>query len=653
MKKSIVYLYAFLLNCILLNAQITTPVIRANFGIDADLRSNYFNSLVQTGNDDWFKFPGSFGTGEFMIDTNGAAVLLAQYIADPATRRLPFYKAMRFPPYQVINNRLLIDGYFARDYHGDDSTMFASGSNKNGMNPVNWSCPVSQPIPDKNEILDIMLHARRAGPNVSDSLWMIGGVSIENTTGNRYFDFEMYQTDFYYDRSVRKFFNYGPDAGHTTWHFNATGDLVTPGDIIFSAEYSSSALTMLEARIWINKTDLLITPTAFNWSGSFDGDGAGAQFGYAGIQPKSSGAFYTGLQSVNNTWTGAFSLVLGNNNLVSDYTARQFMEFSVNLTKIGLDQNGVFGDNDCAMPFRKVLIKTRSSTSFTSELKDFVAPFPFFTAPKAELETATPVICEQGSISNIYIVNPIATSRYNWSTIGGNIVGPVNGTSINVDTPGIYIVKQYLNDSCPLYATDTIVIRSLGPCILLQNNLLQFGSIFDNNTVKMNWNILENRYIKGFYIEKSINGIVFNSIAFVHANPLVSGPVEYRYNDTLIAMDNQKLYYRLKIIQVANRFLYSKIQQHDIRQINNRGLQINPNPVYDQLQISVEMTENVNAQITINDQMGKCIRYLAIDFQKGFNRKIIPFNENNASGIYLITICTNNRRYHAKFMHLR
>ena len=59
------------------NTQITTPVIRANFGVDADLRSNYFNGFNQSGNDDWFWLPGSTGTGNFMIDTTGAAAQVA------------------------------------------------------------------------------------------------------------------------------------------------------------------------------------------------------------------------------------------------------------------------------------------------------------------------------------------------------------------------------------------------------------------------------------------------------------------------------------------------------------------------------------------------------------------------------------------------
>ena len=51
------------------------------------------------------------------------------------------------------------------------------------MSPALWSGGI-QGIPDKNDILDIMMHVRRAGPNTTDSLWMFGGISL-GTTGNR------------------------------------------------------------------------------------------------------------------------------------------------------------------------------------------------------------------------------------------------------------------------------------------------------------------------------------------------------------------------------------------------------------------------------------------------------------------------------------
>src|SRR6185503_10623941 len=226
-----------------LNSQITSPVIKANFGVDADLRANYFNGALQAGNDDWYYFPGTPGAGQFIIDTTGAAAIVSRYATDMAFRRTSFARTMRYPAYSVINNRTLLDAILVRDFHGDDSTVFASGGNKNGDNPLIWSTPVSQGIPDKNDILDMLVHVRRAGPNGTDSLWLLGGLSLDNTTGNRYFDFEMYQTDLYYNRSALSFGGVGPDAGHTSWDFDAAGNITKAGDIIFSAEYQSASLS--------------------------------------------------------------------------------------------------------------------------------------------------------------------------------------------------------------------------------------------------------------------------------------------------------------------------------------------------------------------------------------------------------------------------
>jgi hypothetical protein len=235
-------------------SQVTTPIIKANFGVDADLRANYFNNFNLNGNDDWFN-NGTAGFGEMVIDTAGAASIMSRYLVDPAFRHLPFYRTMRHPQYSIINNRLWIDAIFIRDYHGGpgyrDSTAF-DGSNKNGQNPNVW---VGAPnnVLDKNDIADMMVHVRRAGTSKFDSLWFLGGISLQGTSGNRYFDFELYQTDIFYSRSTGKFSGYGPDEGHTSWQFDASGNIIAPGDVIFSAEYSSQSLTALEARIWVHR----------------------------------------------------------------------------------------------------------------------------------------------------------------------------------------------------------------------------------------------------------------------------------------------------------------------------------------------------------------------------------------------------------------
>jgi hypothetical protein len=369
--KTLLLLLAFVVHSTIVAAQITSPQIKANFGIDADLRGNFVVSTTTVTTDDWFVNGGS-GTGKFVIDTAGAAALYASYLSNPATRNQTIIRNMSVPPFSVVNAKTLIDAVFVRDFHGDDSTIFASGSNKNGMNPADWSTPEAQSVPDKNEILDVYMHVRRDGRSGYDSLWMFGAVSIENTTGNRYFDFEMFQTDIFYERNTNSFSGYGPDAGHTSWEFDAAGNIIKAGDIILTAEYSSSSLSMIEARIWVNRSSLGIAPTSFNWSGQFDGSGTGSQFGYASILPKTEGAFYSGLQNSGASWGGSFKVVRNDNTIVNDYDAKQFMEFSVNLSKLGLDPVTVLGGSTCDMPFQKVMVKTRASTSFTAALKDFV-----------------------------------------------------------------------------------------------------------------------------------------------------------------------------------------------------------------------------------------------------------------------------------------
>src|SRR5258706_12428901 len=99
-------------------AQITTQIIKANFGVDGELRCNYFYNFAASGNDDWFRYPGTPGFGDFVIDTTGAATMVAKYAINPASRTIPFFRTMRYPAYSLMNNKRIIDAVFIRDYHG-------------------------------------------------------------------------------------------------------------------------------------------------------------------------------------------------------------------------------------------------------------------------------------------------------------------------------------------------------------------------------------------------------------------------------------------------------------------------------------------------------------------------------------------------------
>jgi hypothetical protein len=649
MKTSIRFIIILLLVSTKNYAQITIPAIKANFGVDADLRANYFNGLVAAGNDDWFN-NGTAGTGQFIIDTSGAASIVAGYASNPATRSMTFSRLMKQTPYSVVNNRLLLDGIFTRDYHGDDSTVFAAGSNKNGMHPSSWSCPVSQGIPDKNDILDAMVHARRAGPNIMDSLWMFGGISIENTTGNRYFDFELYQTDFYYDRTTRTFKNYGPDDGHTAWLFNPDGSIQRPGDIIFTAEYGNSSLTLVEARIWVNQSSLALTPMFFNWGGLFDGASSSSVYGYANILPKTAGAFYTGLQSGNGVWPGPFNLVLQNNSVVTSYVARQYMEFSVNLTKLGLDP-AYISTNGCGTPFRRVLIKTRASTSFSAELKDFIAPFRMFDYPYPQAVANIPIFFCEIAVSNIWVTNPMANSIYNWSTTNGRIVGPTTGTSITVDTAGSYIVNQHLHVQCPAFAADTVLILFDTLCIILDRNLESFGAVLNRNDVSLNWRVNHNEQISSFAVEYSMDNNNFLLHEYVESLN-ESGPMTYMLHHDVSNIHSAMIYYRLRLKGKDNRVAYSNIAAIRLNSDTKPGLLIYPNPSSASgcVWASLQANRTLVAEYNITDVNGKMIARRKIVLSAGTNTINLSDFENFRPGIYFIKMLAEGQTFTSKIM---
>src|SRR6185436_18491502 len=138
--------------------------------------------------------------------------------------------------------------------------------------------------------------------------------------------------------------------------------------------------------------------------------------------------------------------------------------------------------------------------------------------PRVIATTQTPFICDTGSVAEIHVTNPVSTSVYQWSTTNGRIIGPTNGTSISVDTPGVYIVKQYLQMGCSLYASDTITIQRFANCMVLENNLVDFRGQLNKDRVQLNWRVLENQFVKYFIIEKSVDGIHFEPLNRVEAD---------------------------------------------------------------------------------------------------------------------------------------
>lgn len=637
-----------LLTCAYISsAQITTPVIRANFGVDGELRANYYDGFVRQGNDDWFT-DGTLGNGRHVIDTTGAAAMVQRYLVDPAYRKLPFFRTMSVPQMSVVNNRLWIDAVYIRDYNGQsggDSTAFVL-SNKNGDSPAAWTGGATSVL-DKNDIGEMMVHVKRAGPNKTDSLWFFGGLSLQGTTGNRYFDFELYQTDIFYSRSTGRFTNYGPDEGHTSWTFDAAGNITKPGDVIFTAEYSSSSLTAVEARVWVHRSALSITPTAFDWIGDFVGASNSSQFGYANIRPKIAGAYYTGLQSARNTWAGPFKFINGSNAVMDTYDARQFMEFSVNLSLLGLDPITLLGGDACGLPFRRILVKTRTSTSFSSELKDFIGPFDFFKTAPVEALTNVPLYCGPLGVSELKVMNPMESSVYTWTTLDGNFVYDNVGPNVVANMPGTYVVTQQLLDGCSTQSTDTVVIVHDAACVPMTGGIADFKGDRVGTGAHLTWKVTNAAPQATYSLQRSLDGKTFENIYTATASNHKSGNL-FAYTDDVTHLQ-QVVYYRVVALAPGTTPQYSKVVR--LQGDAQKGkIVLYPNPAINQLQVQMASERGKNITVSVYTVAGKQLYNGIQPLVKGSNTFTIHEVSTWQPGVYLLAINDENKIQWLKFI---
>jgi hypothetical protein len=453
-------------------AQIQGSALVAKFGIDGDLYSDYrqngtFNPV---GSHDWFTTPG--GSGRGIIDTSGS-VTLKNLLS--SNHNIAFTKGSLIPRFTVVDTFLLMDAVYGRDYNGNDKTGFTNGS-KNGDNPTAWgTTPDGGIVQDKSDIIDAYAGMRRDGTSITSTnpshIILSMGSTILGTTGNRYVDFELFVNKINYDTITGIFSNSGLAAtgGHEDFQFNADGSLKKIGDIDVALSYSSTTVNDISIYIWVNKTTYQNTTgqQKFNFvSGEFYGASNGATYGYAKIVAKAGytlplwGSVNSG--SIQGPAWGTASKDLGasNNNYYHASNALgQFSETEVDLSSIGIDP--AFNNtatNTCSPPYTKIMIKTRSSASFTSALSDFSGPFTFLEIPNvpSAIATAQTLTCSRKSVK--LAAASIDNSRnYNWTTSNGNIVGNKDSSIITVNTAGKYNIVTYASPGCP-QNTDSVVV---------------------------------------------------------------------------------------------------------------------------------------------------------------------------------------------------
>lgn len=168
-----------------------------------------------------------------------------------------------------------------------------------------------------------------------------------------------------------------------------------------------------------------------------------------------------------------------------------------------------------------------------------------------------------------------------WQLVDNPIVGIANsdqnGFSVSLSKDGSRVVVSALDNDAA--GTNTGQLRIFENAAILPIKLLYFGGNYSDNAAKLNWKYETQTNFSHFVVEKSLDGIVFNSLKNIYlANTQV-----YNYTDRDLKQGSI-YYYRLKMVDNDGKFSYSnivKIQTGAVKTFNILG-----NPVKDNLNLT-------------------------------------------------------------------
>jgi hypothetical protein len=287
-----------------------------------------------------------------------------------------------------------VDYNWASGGGGTDLTVFA-GSNKNNdsISPnQGWSWETGGAGPKKNDLTNGYLHTRIDA--ATGDRWVYVGAETRSTSGDSHVDFEFNQAGIEKVGSEvgGRLVGLGPDGGRTVDDFMISIDFSNGG------EHPTGSVRF--------------------WNGN------------AYVEASAPGAVFaaTNLGTILHGSDGLWKHYAENGAAVEIIEPLQFVEAAVNLTALGIDV-------DPCSTNATFTVKTRSSTSFTADLKDFIlVPFPLEPTPNPVLD-GPEVVCP-GTVFGVTVqdLNNLPGAFFEW-----NVSGPATIVDAEPGGETIYI----------------------------------------------------------------------------------------------------------------------------------------------------------------------------------------------------------------------
>lgn len=204
-----------------------------------------------------------------------------------------------------------------------------------------------------------------------------------------------------------------------------------------------------------------------------------------------------------------------------------------------------------------------------------------------------------------------------------------------------YVLSANINSFSTFYFANT---SQGGPLPVTQ---LEFNGKLHDNDGDISWKTTDEFNTKSFNLERSTDGRIYNAITNVAAVNQ-QGIHKYNYTDkNITSLGAPVIYYRLKQIDINDRFSYSGIIALNIK--NSYMVMLYPNPVTDKANLTISINKAEQVQARIVDNAGRIVKQQQLNLQGGSTSLSIDVS-NLATGIYYLELKGETMNEHKQFI---
>jgi hypothetical protein len=180
--------------------------------------------------------------------------------------------------------------------------------------------------------------------------------------------------------------------------------------------------------------------------------------------------------------------------------------------------------------------------------------------------------------------------------------------------------------------------------------LVGLGVHYKAGIATLNWTATYESNLKGYEIERSLDGIYFDNIGFTAAKNQLGLTQQYQFANDISAIAKNVVYYRLHMVDMDGKARYSQVVS--VRKDNRGGVQMNivPNPAMDIAQLKIETATAGKGMISITDVSGRRVLLQPVTVAAGSNSILLNSLATLSTGIYTVKVLVGNELFTDKLV---